>query len=189
VQSVDQRQREAVFQHRPHRLPIDARDLHRDLTRTERLQPIAQGQQPITVVLNSATYSLNTRPSHTRTHAVTVALWTSSAPGRSTTRCMPASTLMTSERVRGSLAFSSDAVARALMATVRGSGIGSYALLSRGLTGTKQKTTSAHDRQIVTRAGRTRERRNPGFQPPVGGRTAVTTSRKTSSLLKDSLLH
>ena len=52
------------------------------------------------------------------------------------------------------------------MATVRGSGTGSYALLPRGLTGTKRKTASAHGRQIITPTGRSRDQRNPDFKSP-----------------------
>jgi hypothetical protein len=39
---VDQQAREAILQHRPHRLPIHAGGLHRDLVNLVRLQPVAQ---------------------------------------------------------------------------------------------------------------------------------------------------
>jgi hypothetical protein len=42
----DQQQLEVVLEDRPHRLPIDAGRLHRDLRDTVRRKPVAQRQQP-----------------------------------------------------------------------------------------------------------------------------------------------
>jgi hypothetical protein len=42
VPGVDQHQLEAVLEHRPDRLPVDAGRLHRDLLDGERLEPVPQ---------------------------------------------------------------------------------------------------------------------------------------------------
>ena len=47
VPRVDEHQLEVVLEHRPHRLPVDAGRLHRDLLDAERLQPVAQRQQAL----------------------------------------------------------------------------------------------------------------------------------------------
>jgi hypothetical protein len=47
VSRVDQQARKAILQHRPHRLPIHAGGLHRDLHDLVRLQPIAKRQQTL----------------------------------------------------------------------------------------------------------------------------------------------
>jgi hypothetical protein len=46
VPGVDEHQLEVVLGHRP-RPPVDARGLHRDLPHTERLEPVAQREQPL----------------------------------------------------------------------------------------------------------------------------------------------
>jgi hypothetical protein len=47
VAGVDQQAREAILEHRPHRLPVDAGGLHRDLVDRVRLEPVAQRQQSL----------------------------------------------------------------------------------------------------------------------------------------------
>lgn len=43
--SVDERQLEVILEDRPHRLPVDAGSLHRNLLDSERLEPVPQCQQ------------------------------------------------------------------------------------------------------------------------------------------------
>ena len=45
VRGVGQHQLEVAFEHMPHRLPIHAGSLHRDMLDAEGLEPIGQGQQ------------------------------------------------------------------------------------------------------------------------------------------------
>jgi len=46
VAGVDEHQREAVFEDRPDRLPVDPRRLHHDIADAVRLKPVAQHQKP-----------------------------------------------------------------------------------------------------------------------------------------------
>ena len=86
VASVDQHQLEVVLEHVPDRLPIHAGRLHHHLRDPVRGQPVTQRQQPRAPSSeNSAMCGSRPPPAAgTRTHAVTCALCTSSAAGRST---------------------------------------------------------------------------------------------------------
>ena len=86
VPGVDQHALELVLQDRPRRLPIDAGGLHHHLRArrgrpASRAAPAARG--PWSGTPRRAARAGRARPG-TRTHAVTCALWTSSAAGRST---------------------------------------------------------------------------------------------------------
>ena len=69
---VDEHQLEAILEHRPHRLPIHAGGLHRDLLDPERLQPVAQRQQTLNrrLELRQVLLKLASLPDpHARGHA------------------------------------------------------------------------------------------------------------------------
>ena len=81
VTGIDEHQLEVVLEDVPDRLPIHPGRLHDDLRHAVRRQPIAQRQQPPHRRWNSARCGSRPPPAAgTRTHAVTLALWTSSAP-------------------------------------------------------------------------------------------------------------
>src|SRR3954463_16215942 len=112
---VDEHQLKVVFEQVPDRLPIDPSGLHHDLAdaiggppNPPRPRPRAPRQSrsvnnPRTVVANSARCgSRPPAPSGTRTHAVTLALWTSSAATRSTiTSITPSRDRPQDRRLRG----------------------------------------------------------------------------------------
>jgi hypothetical protein len=72
VPGVDQRQLEAVLEHRPDRLPVDAGRFHRDLLDGERLEPVPQRQQTVDGRLELRHVLLELAPApdaHARRHA------------------------------------------------------------------------------------------------------------------------
>ena len=72
VPGVDEHQLEAVLEHRPHRLPVHAGRLHRDLLDPERLKPVAQRQQTVHGRLELRHVLLELAPlpdTHARGHA------------------------------------------------------------------------------------------------------------------------
>jgi integrase len=63
VASVDERRFETVLEDRPDRFPLHAGRFHRDWLDAERFKPVAQRQQAVSVVCNSARRSVSSRPS------------------------------------------------------------------------------------------------------------------------------
>jgi len=176
VPGVDERQLEAVLQHRPDRLPVHAGGLHRDLPHPERLHPVTQRQEPShgRFELRDLLDQVPVGPdSDACRDAGLVHVKRARALNDPFHLCLLCS--ITEIAVRRSLAFSSDAVARALMATVRGSGTGSYALLSRGLVGTKEQHGVGARPRHHRPQGPKRPPTQPRFQNPAGGRQAMTT--------------
>src|SRR5262249_47342764 len=107
--------------------------------------------RPCTVVLNSARCSVSSPPSQTRTHPVTLALCTSSAPGRSTilsTSQLPSIDRRSLRRPRGLLITPGCCSA----CSWQQSGVPAkpHAGLLYGLTSTKQELLPATQQRLQT---------------------------------------
>ena len=112
---VDEHQLKAILEHRPHRLPINAGGLHRDLPDPQRLQPVAQRQQTMNGrrKLRHALLKLTTLPdTNARGHARLVHIQRAGALNDPLHHQFPSIQIDNDHRPR-ELRVTSDAVARA----------------------------------------------------------------------------